>query len=80
MSSRFYPGLTAEAVRARAAALERFARWEAHHGPRLSAAAAVAAAGALYDLLPATSKTRPVDPSGVMALHALLARAAAARR
>ena len=79
MSDRIYPGLTAEAIRARAAALERFARWEACHPQHLSPAAALAAAAALYELLPAESRTRPVDPSGVMAFHALLARAAAAR-
>ena len=38
----------------------------------------LAAVALLYDLLPAESRSRPPDPSGVMAFHALLARAGSA--
>jgi len=69
-----YPGLKAEAVRAREAALERFARWEAEHPTRWEPGAALAAVTALYDLLPPESRRRAPDPSGVMAFHALLSR------
>jgi hypothetical protein len=72
--TRVYPGLTAEAIRAREAALERFARWEEEHPATFSPAAAIAAATALYELLPAESRVRAVDPSGVMAFHAILSR------
>jgi hypothetical protein len=68
------PGLTAEAVRAREAAFERFARWEAEHPTRYEPAAALAAVTALYDLLPVESRHRAPDPEGVMAFHALLSR------
>jgi hypothetical protein len=80
VTTKAYPGLTAEALRAREAALERFARWEAVHPATLSPTAAIAAATALYDLLPAESRVRAVDPSGVMALHALMSRLGAAGR
>jgi hypothetical protein len=74
VTARLYPGLTADAIRARAAAFERFARWEAEHPAKLTPAAAIAAATALYDLIPAESRVRAVDPSGVMTLHALMSR------
>jgi hypothetical protein len=67
-----YPGLTAAAVLARAAALDRFARWEAEHPARVAAAVAIGAVTALYELLPPGSRRRAPDPSGVMVFHALL--------
>lgn len=75
VTSSTYPGLTAEAVLAREAALARFARWEADHLVHPGPAAALAAVAALYDLLPASSRLRAPDPSGVMAFHALLLQA-----
>jgi hypothetical protein len=78
VASSVNPGLTAEAVLAREAALARFARWEADHPAHLEPAAAIAAVAALYDLLPASSRLRAPDPSGVMAFHALLLRARSA--
>jgi hypothetical protein len=77
---KVYPGLTAEAIRAREAALERFACWEAEHPASRPASAALAAVAALYELLPAESRRRAPDPSGVMAFHALMARATPAAR
>jgi hypothetical protein len=70
ITSRIYLGLTAEAVRDREVALERFAAWEADHPARLAPDAALAAVAALYDLLPAATRRRAPDPSGVMAYHA----------
>ncbi len=67
-----YGGLRREAVDARAATLERFAAWERRHPPTPSAEVALAGVAALYDLLPAGSRTRPVDPSGVIALQRAL--------
>jgi hypothetical protein len=61
------------AAQERLEALARFDRWAADHPMQLSAAAAIAAAGRLYDLLPPASRQRAIDPSGVIALHRLLA-------
>jgi hypothetical protein len=72
MAPRHYPGLTGDAVRARAAALTRFERAAESLPSMLSPAEAVAAVGLLYDLLPAASRERPVDPSGVAELHRAL--------
>jgi hypothetical protein len=80
VTGRAYPGLTAEAIAARQAALQRFARWEDRHPAMLTPSAAVAAASALYDMLSAESRSRPVDPAGVMTFHALLSRADPAGR
>jgi hypothetical protein len=66
----------AEGVRERARALSRFAEWEAAHPVRLSPSAAVEAIGALYQLLPPPSRSRAVDPSGIIALHEILKRLA----
>jgi hypothetical protein len=66
------PRRLADTVRERAEALERFAVWEATHPIRLSPSAALEAIGALYELLPPSGRRRPVNPAGVMALHATL--------
>jgi hypothetical protein len=64
----------------RAAALARFAKWEANHPASLSPAAAIGAIGALFETLPPASRTRPVDPAGVMAFHQLLSALSERRR
>lgn len=71
--TRIYPSLDAAAVRARAEALLRFAVWEKTRRPSLSPADALARVAFLFDLLPASSRLRPVDPSGVMRMHRRLA-------
>ena len=68
------PKELAEEIRARAAALERFARWKAAHPSQLSIGAGLEAVGALFELLPQSSRRRAVDPNGVMALHTTLQR------
>jgi hypothetical protein len=80
VTGRLYPDLTSEAVVAREAALERYARWEAGHPALRSAAAAIAGVAALYELLSPESRRRAPDPSGVEAFHELMARAAAVAR
>ncbi len=80
VSERVYPELTAAAIVARAAAFERFAEWEAAHPSALSPTAALAAVAGLYEMLPAESRRRAPDPSGVMTFHALMARATPASR
>ena len=80
MITRLYPGLTAEAIRLREAALKRFARWEAEHPASRPASAAIAAVAALYELLPPESRRRAPDPSGVIAFHELMARGTPAAR
>jgi hypothetical protein len=70
--SRFYPGLSPSAVRARAEALERFSAWELAHPRRLSPDAALEGIAALYELLPKVSRARAVDASGVIAMHRAL--------
>jgi hypothetical protein len=62
------------AAREALAALGRFDRWAADHPIRVSPAEAVAAAGRLYELLPVDSRQRPIDASGVIVLHGILAR------
>ena len=64
----------ADQVRERAAALQRFADWEAAHPTRLAPSAALEAIGAIYQLLPPSGRRRQVDPTGVMALHETLSR------
>jgi hypothetical protein len=60
-------------ARERREALTRFDHWAAEHPMQLTPAAAMAAAGRLYDLIPPESRRRPIDPSGVIAMHRLLA-------
>jgi hypothetical protein len=69
---RIYPGLRAEAIQARSAALARFTAWERRHTPQPSAEVALAGVASLYELLPAESRRRPVDASGVTAMHRAL--------
>jgi hypothetical protein len=64
----------ADGVRQRARALERFAEWEATHLTARLPDAAIEAVGAVCELLPPSARRRPVDPTGVMALHRTLGR------
>jgi hypothetical protein len=66
------PGSLANLLRTRAKALARFSIWESVHPMRLTPAAAIAAIGTLYELLPPESRRRPVDPSGVTRMHGAL--------
>jgi len=50
----------------------RFAEWERTHPAEMTATAAVASIGALYELLPESSRSRPVDASGVARMQAAL--------
>ena len=59
----------ADLVRIRAAAFARFAEWEASHPMMLAPAAAVAAVGSIYEMLPPESRQRPVDTTGVARMH-----------
>jgi hypothetical protein len=61
-------------LRIRAQGFTRFAAWESAHPMQLTPAAAIAAIGTLYELLPPESRRRPVDPSGVLRMHAALRR------
>jgi hypothetical protein len=63
-------------VRLRAAALDRYAAWEAAHPTRLVPAEAVEALGALLDMMPRDVRERPVDTTGIARLHAALTRLA----
>jgi hypothetical protein len=76
---RIYGGLSAEAIRARSAALARFTTWEYRHAPQLSAEAALAGVASLYELLPPASRSRPVDTRGVSAMHLALSGIGRAR-
>jgi hypothetical protein len=62
----------AKLARARAEGFARFAEWESTHPATMTPATAVAAVGALYSLLPAASRYRPVDPTGVARLQQAL--------
>ena len=68
-----------KSLQERNAALGRFNAWAEVNPMRLTPAEALAAAGRLYDLLPPSARTRPVDCSGIMTLHHLLARIDRAR-
>ena len=80
MTERLYPELTRAALLAREGALEHFAEWEAAHPAALSPAAAIAAVAALFEMLPAASRRRDLDPAGVMRFHELMARVTPASR
>ena len=66
------PGSLAALLRVRAEALARFATWESSHVMGLTPAAAVAAIGTLYQLLPPESRRRAIDPAGVARMHEAL--------
>ncbi len=70
--ARLYPTLTLASVRAREAALTRYAGFSAALAVPDDPARAVAGVGLLYDLLPPESRERPPDPRGVAALHRAL--------
>ena len=57
---------------ARAAALRRFNEWEEQHPLELDPEQALAAIGALYDLIPPEARKRAVDTEGVRKMHAAL--------
>jgi hypothetical protein len=56
----------------RAAALRRFNEWEEQHPLELDPGQALAAIGALYELIPPEARKRPVDTEGVRKMHAAL--------
>jgi hypothetical protein len=57
------------ALLARERALQRFARWERSHPATPTPQAVLSGVGFLYELLPAGSRYRAVDTSGVRELH-----------
>jgi hypothetical protein len=57
---------------ARAERLRRFNAWEARHPMELDGAAAIAAVGALYELIPADFRKRPFDPQGLCTIRQAL--------
>ena len=65
-------GSLAAKLRVRTEALARFAAWESSHVMRLTPAAAVAAIGTLYQLLPPESRRRAIDTAGVARMHEAL--------
>ncbi|MBW2615805.1 MAG: hypothetical protein JRD02_06490 [Deltaproteobacteria bacterium] len=56
-------------ILARTAALRRFNLWEEKHTHVMGGQEALAAVGAIYDLLPPESRRRGFDPSGLRAMH-----------
>ena len=66
------PPRLSDLIRERARAFEQYAAWAADHPARVSAGAGLEAIGAIYELLPRASRSRPVDPAGVMTLHKTL--------
>jgi hypothetical protein len=59
-------------ILARAAALRRFNDWEARHPIEMGEQEALAAIGAVYELVPHESRRRAIDPSGVGAMRKAL--------
>ncbi|TET22863.1 MAG: hypothetical protein E3J71_04590 [Candidatus Stahlbacteria bacterium] len=59
----------------RAAGLKRFAEWETEHPVEMSPAQALAAIGALYDLIPLQARKRDFDSKlkGIIAMRTALA-------
>jgi hypothetical protein len=57
---------------ARAAAFRRFNEWEEQHPLELDPEEALAAIGALYELIPPEARKRAVDTEGVRKMHAAL--------
>jgi hypothetical protein len=70
--TRIYPTLEVSALRQRAEAFARFADWERRHPPSLALADAVSGVALLFELLPKSSRTRPVETDGVAQLHRCL--------
>lgn len=62
----------ASLFRERVRGFARFAEWERTHPREMTAAAAVASIGAIYQLLPKSSRSRPIDTSGVARMQAAL--------
>ncbi|MFH0342807.1 MAG: hypothetical protein ACHBNF_11905 [Chromatiales bacterium] len=60
---------SADIIKRRAVAFERYARWQAQAPNRCDPATALSGLGTLYELLPGESRSRPVDVSGVRVLH-----------
>ena len=58
--------------RERVQGFARFAQWERLHPAQMTPAAAVSSIGAIYELLPVSSRSRAVDASGVARMHAAL--------
>ena len=54
---------------ARTAALTRYNLWEENNIRFMGEQEALAAVGAIYDLLPPESRRRGFDPSGLRAMH-----------
>jgi hypothetical protein len=63
------------AIERRNSGLRRFAAWAETQRCDLGPADAIASVAALFELLPADSREREVDASGVRAMHRLLAAA-----
>ena len=51
---------------------ERFAEWERSHPLRPDPRAAIAGISRLYNLLPDSSRSRPVDPTGIVEMRRCL--------
>lgn len=66
-------------MRAREESFKRYAQWEALQVSDCAPQDALAGAGWLYELLPQSSRRRPLDASGVIELHRCLAVLAARR-
>jgi hypothetical protein len=67
-----YPHLRAEGLRERSTALQRFAEWQERARPSLSAEVSLTGVALLFELLPVSSRTRALDPSGIGAMHRAL--------
>ena len=68
-----YAGLSKADVELRARALDTFARWSSKHKSECLPSVALEGVGFLWELLPAASRERPVDATGVQKMHAALA-------
>jgi len=77
--SGIYAGLSRDALLAREAALRRFSEWAEKERCTLDAATAIAAVSAVVEMLPEISRRVPLDASGVMTMHRLLAAGFAPR-
>ncbi|HXC53287.1 MAG TPA: hypothetical protein VN634_20550 [Candidatus Limnocylindrales bacterium] len=64
---------TREELRARNAALSRYEQWQLGRVAVMRPDQAISAVAALYELLPASSRDRPFDPTGVVTMHERLA-------
>ena len=64
---------SAQILRQSAEAMRRFERWQRDHPANLESGVAIEGIGWIWQLLPAESRERPLDPTGVERMRRTMA-------